>query len=423
MTRRTPRRAAVGAEGARSGLAVAYLRWAFARALLARGYWSTTAVYLVVVARLEPFELVLIGVFQSATALVAEVPAGVFADTVGRRTTLTVAHLATGVGMAMAGLVTAFPLLVVSQCLWGIGWALASGADVAWLTDELGDSATVDRTMVAQTRWELVGSPLGMIVFAALAAVTTLSGGIVTAGVSMAALGLAVARWPEAGFEPTRAHQPMLRSALTTFRAGANAAMTDAVTRATLIATAFVFGGVQALGRLREQRLLKVGIPTHPDPVVWFAALGVIAFLLGALAHRQLERSIANQDTPRLAYASAALTGAMGLTVVAHVGNLVPAAAGVIVVMGVADPVIRTTASVVVNRRTSGPVRATVQSLLWQSGHLGVIVFGLTLAALAAVSPAASLSTAAALLATAALLVARTRDRPTTSTNVEKTHP
>ncbi len=79
-----------------------YLRWAFARAVLARGYWSTTAVYLVVVAQLAPFQLVLIGVFQSVTALLAEVPAGVLANTVGRRATLVVAHLATALGMVMA---------------------------------------------------------------------------------------------------------------------------------------------------------------------------------------------------------------------------------------------------------------------------------------------------------------------------------
>ena len=37
----------------------------------------------------------------------------------------------------MAGLVTTFPALALSQMLAGTGWAFSSGADVAWITDEL----------------------------------------------------------------------------------------------------------------------------------------------------------------------------------------------------------------------------------------------------------------------------------------------
>ena len=56
--------------------ATAFLRWTFIRAVLARGYWLTTALYLVVVAHLTPFELVMIGTFQAITVVVAEIPAG-----------------------------------------------------------------------------------------------------------------------------------------------------------------------------------------------------------------------------------------------------------------------------------------------------------------------------------------------------------
>ncbi len=35
----------------------------------------------------------------------------------------------------MTGVVTAFPLLLATQALWGLGWGFSSGADVAWITD------------------------------------------------------------------------------------------------------------------------------------------------------------------------------------------------------------------------------------------------------------------------------------------------
>jgi MFS transporter, DHA3 family, tetracycline resistance protein len=112
---------------------------------------------------------VLIGTFQGASVVVAELPAGVLADTVSRRLALVVAHVASGSGMAMAAFVTDFPLLVVANCLWGIGWAFASGADVAWITDELDDGARIDRVLAAQGRWDLLGNPVGVACFGALA--------------------------------------------------------------------------------------------------------------------------------------------------------------------------------------------------------------------------------------------------------------
>jgi len=50
-------------------LDVAYVRWNWARAVLHRGWWLVTAVYLVVDAHLLASRLVLIGVVQAAVAI------------------------------------------------------------------------------------------------------------------------------------------------------------------------------------------------------------------------------------------------------------------------------------------------------------------------------------------------------------------
>ena len=165
---------------------------------LARGYWLAAALYLVVVAHLTPAQLILIGTFQGITVLVTEIPSGVLADIVSRRLCLVVGHIVMGSGMAMAGLVTSFPILVLSQCLWGLGWALSSGADVAWLTEELDRPDIIDRVLIAQGRWGLTGAAVGIVTFGGLAWATTLSTAIVVSGAAMVALGVAtVARWPE----------------------------------------------------------------------------------------------------------------------------------------------------------------------------------------------------------------------------------
>src|SRR5687768_9927979 len=168
----------------RSTLATAYLRWAFLRAALARGWWLVAALHLVVVADLSPSQLVLVGVFQGLVVVVAEVPAGVLADAVSRRLALVVAHVVMGAGMAMTGLVTTYWLLVVSQCLWGLGWAISSGADVAWITDELDRPDLIDRVLTAQGRFDMIGAAAGIVVFGALGWATGFPVAIVVAGTS-----------------------------------------------------------------------------------------------------------------------------------------------------------------------------------------------------------------------------------------------
>ena len=73
--------------------------------------------------------------------------------------------------------VAAFPLLVVSNCLWGLGWALSSGADVAWITDELDQPDAIDRILAAQARRGLLGTATGIVAFGALAWAAARRGG------------------------------------------------------------------------------------------------------------------------------------------------------------------------------------------------------------------------------------------------------
>jgi len=120
-----------------SDVAAVFLRWVFLRAIFHRGWWLVTSLYLVAVAELSALQLVMLGTAQNLTALVLEVPTGVVADTFSRKTSIVVAHLLMGAGMLATGLVTAFPALVLTQMVWGLAWTFSSGADVAWLSDEL----------------------------------------------------------------------------------------------------------------------------------------------------------------------------------------------------------------------------------------------------------------------------------------------
>jgi hypothetical protein len=391
-----------------SDLSTAYLRWALIRAALARGWWLATALYLVVVADLSPSQLLLIGVFQGITVVVAEVPAGVLADAASRRAALVVAHVAMGAGMALTGLVTSFSLLVASQCLWGLGWAIASGADVAWITDELDRPDLIDRVLTAQGRSELVGGAVGIVGFGALAWATTLAVAIVVAGGSMIGLGLGVvARWPEARRPSRHVGRPWAASAAV-LRQGIAVARADRVIVVVLVATLLVNGGAEGFGRLFERHLLALGMPVEPAPVVWFAALALVASGLGAVTLRLVEARIDGDGVARRSYVAAGAVGAAGLVVFALAPDAGWAVAGALLVRGLSWPTVRVASTILVNRQAPGAARATVHSMLSQAENLGEIVFGLALAGLAgATSSTVMLLASATLVAAAGTVVSR----------------
>ena len=96
-----------------------------------------------IVVRLDPtpFQLLMLGTVLEGTYLLFEVPTGVVADTMGRRISVVIGVLGTGVAFVVLGVADSFAIAVVSQVMFGIFATFQSGADVAWLTDEIGEEA------------------------------------------------------------------------------------------------------------------------------------------------------------------------------------------------------------------------------------------------------------------------------------------
>jgi hypothetical protein len=183
--------------------ALAFFRWSFVRGFCARGWALVTSVYLVLVARLEPAELVLLGTGAALVVFVAEIPAGVFADVVSRQWSIAVGHVVSAVGMVLTGLTTNFVILFGAQALWALGWAFTGGADVAWITDELDRPHLIDRVLAARARWELTGAALGLAVAGLVAAAAGLAAAVLALGTGLGLLAAYVlAAFPETAFRP-----------------------------------------------------------------------------------------------------------------------------------------------------------------------------------------------------------------------------
>ncbi|MBM7787756.1 MFS transporter [Tenggerimyces flavus] len=443
-------------------LVAVYLRWIFARAVLHRGWWLVTSVYLVVESGLSPAELVFIGVAQGVISLLFEVPAGVIADTVSRRTSLIVSHVLMGTAMLATGLVTDFWLIVATQMLWGLSWTFASGADVAWLTDELdgaygdhshrsaaggltgigsrcsdvagGPAATdgpsagggrprppeaatperggwpsVSTVLVRAGRAELIGSAVGLVVIGGLGSLLPRGIAMVIAGGAMLALGLyVVLRFGERNFTPATerrwaASWQILRDGIKLVRAS----------RAILVmfAATFLVNGADNTARLFQKRLVDLGFPS--SPVLWFTLLGVLTLLVGSLVLRLVEGRVDTAGGAVRCYALACAAGVVGFAAFAFVPEELSGSAAFILVAGIAMPMTRVIGVIWVNRETTGNVRATVHSFLAQAEYLGEIVVGFGIAAVARFAglPAALVVSAAVIVVTIGV-ISRARTQP-----------
>jgi MFS family permease len=393
-------------------VAAIFLRWTFIRAVFHRGYVLVALLYFVVDAHLSASQLTLLATAMSITQGFANIPAGAWADAIGRRWPLAIGHLFLAGGMIMTGLVVAFPLIVVTQILWGLGWAFSEGADVAWLTDELDRPDRIDLVLTTRARLDLLGAAIGMVAFGVLASVAGFTTALVVSGAGIAALGLYVtAQFDERNFTPVR--ERGWKASLSIWRRGLVLAFRDHEILLVFVAT-MIINAAAIAGWLFLKQLVNLGVPN--EPVLWWTAIEILSFACGAVVLRLVEPRINRVGAARRIYALACLIGVLGMAVVAYASDALIAAIGILLVSGIAFNVTRPVSVVWVNRRTTSEVRATVHSCLSQAESIGEIFGGFALTLLAesgGVSVALVASGALIALAGIAVAVSRADRAPT----------
>ncbi|HET8907366.1 MAG TPA: MFS transporter [Ktedonobacterales bacterium] len=383
-----------------------FVRWLGLRGLLNRGYVLTSGLYFVITGHLSASQLVWLGTGMSLALLFADIPAGVLADSISRKWTLVIGQLLLATAMVLTGLVTTFSLLVLSQVVWGLGWAFLNGADVAWLNDELNDPHRIARVLTASARWGVAGRAVGMLTFGLLGWATNLATAIIVAGVAMALLAIFVAvRFTERNFTPKRVQR--WETALEIFRRGISLARRDQEILLVFVAT-LALNSATMVAWLFPRQLINLGFPSNP--ILWYTAIGILSAALGVMALSIVEARIDGVGVARRYYAFACLIGVLGLVALAVAPVALIGGVGVLLLNGITDSVTRPISVVWVNRRTTSDVRATVHSFLSQAESMGEICGGFLLAALAQVRGiSVTLLAAGAVLALTGIVVAWSR--------------
>lgn len=366
-----------------SSVSTLYSTWYFIRSFLHRGWWLVTSLYLVTEAGLSPFELVFLGTAQGLTVIAAEVPAGVFADAYSRKWSLVLAHTLMGMAMFSTGLVLSFPALVITQMIWGLSWTFSSGADVAWITDELNDPEKTTTVLIDAAKWGHAGSALGIVVLGALAWYTSLTTAIVAAGLGMCGLGALVSLlFVEHNFRRASAVR-LLAASIHTLKQGLFRLRAHRVLVHILLYTFLLNGADEAFGRLYVKHLAGIGFPDPAAPIVWLSLLAIASLITSIVALNMVNRFLAGREHHARAYSVACGTGAFGFVLLSISYGFEFAAVAVIIIAGMAMSVMRTISIIWANKNATSDVRATIQSFLSLAENLGEVTLGFCLALIA----------------------------------------
>jgi DHA3 family tetracycline resistance protein-like MFS transporter len=372
------------------------------------------SVYLVSELHLSPLQLVLMGTAMEGAVFLCEIPTGVVADTYSRRLSLIVGYLGMGAAWLAVGLVSAPWLIIALWAGWGFFYTFTSGAEEAWITDEVG-AENVTTVFLRGARFGQAGAVVGLVLQVA-AGLYSLRTGVILGGAFTIACGLgAILFMPETGFRrlPRSERASALTELRTTALAGARYAWAAPVI--VLLAGAELFMGAssEAFDRLKEAHFLRdVGLPAvgSLDPVVWFGIFWLAGMILNIAATgsliRQVERG-GRRSIARFLFGFTvlelgamlvfALTGSTWLAI----GGLL----GVFFARNMASPLYTTWLN---QQITDSSVRATVLSISGQSNAIGQAAGGPVLGGIGNVwGIRAALATGALAIAPALGLYAR----------------
>lgn len=338
-------------------------------------------------AGLNPFQLVVVGAVLEAACFLTEIPTGVVADMYSRKLSLVLGLVIMGVGIAIEGSFASFIPILFAQVIWGMGATFLSGADVAWLSDEIGTENVAPVLLRGGQVYQLA-SIAGIVVSVVLAN-QSLHLPVVASGVGLILLGLLMVGIMRETHKPaSQTHGPIWQAYGQQVKRGAHFLFRQSALLPLVIVV--WLGGLynEGIDRLWVYRITEdLGLPAFlgQSPLYWFAAIQIVLLLLNFMVLRMLESRLGQWSERRqytvlilnnlilgLALATFALAGGLALALGAYWLLMVSRASG--------DPI----ATILVNNRIQDSnIRATVHSMKGLADQCGQILGGLCIGVIA----------------------------------------
>jgi DHA3 family tetracycline resistance protein-like MFS transporter len=381
---------------------------------------------------MSPLQLVLVGTAIELTCFLFEVPTGIVADTYSRKWSVLIGGFLVGVCYIITGLAPFFVAIIIAEVIRGIGATFESGADEAWITDEVG-ADNVGALFLRVGQVAPIFNLIGVLVSVLLASRFGYAVPILIGALMMIALAaFSMFAMPEKGFVrapvETRHGASLPQRMFGTFKAGALAIRTTPVLLLLVLMEVFIGTSSEGFDRLNEaQYLVTLGLPplTLPvvgtlDPIAWFALFNIVWTILGVTVLEMARRRVTFEDHSKVAKAMFAFNAVIIVATLgfALAGNFV-VAFGMELIRGVTYSLLRPIAATWMNQSISDSrIRATVLSMNGQANALGQIFGGPGIGWIGnAFGIRAAIAAAGLLLTPALVLIARSLRKPALDAN------
>ena len=336
---------------------------------------TLSSIYLILDVGLSPLQLVLVGSVLEGTVLLFEVPTGVVADAVSRRLSVLIGVFLTGAGFLLYA-IPSFPVVLLGQVVWGLGATFVSGANVAWMVDEVGEADAKPLLLRAAQRAQ-VAQFFGIVAGVCLGAIA-LPLPVAAGGVVYLLLGLWLLRAMEEHRPPNADPGATLRTSVhATLGAAVDAVHLRPVLLLVLAVAALHGASTEGFDRLWELQLLReVDLPEVGvfGITPWFGLLRAVGLLIAIAATAFVTRRLRGRSDDAAVRALWITAGLFVLTMGAYaladrLWLLVVAYWAIVAVRGVHTPLF----TAWVNTGLASASRATVNSAGAQADALGQV--------------------------------------------------
>ena len=243
--------------------------------------FTLNAIYYVSQVGLNPLQLILLGTIMELAVLLFEIPTGLIADIFGRKKSIIIGTLIIGSAHLLEGTIPTFWAVAIGAALWGIGWTFISGAETAWIADEM-ENKDLDSTLLNGAKYSSLGSFLGILTSVVIAVIFTVQIAIILAGVFLIVLAIlsskmivetkfiTIARDDSSNFEQMKG---ALRGSLTIIKS-------NKILLSLAVITLFMGLASEGFDRLWGAHFIEGFKMNEEESVYWFGAFYAIAFLL-----------------------------------------------------------------------------------------------------------------------------------------------
>lgn len=359
---------------------IIYLLLGFAGSLIFAMLSTIEIVYQVEAAKLNPFQIVLVGAVLEITTFFCEIPTGIIADMYSRRLSIVIGYCLLGLGFLVEGLLPYLSTILLAQVIWGIGFTFTSGAEEAWIAGEVGDE-NIGPVYMRGSQMAQFGAILGTLISVGLANFQ-LSLPIIVSGVAFLILSLALGIvMPEEKFQPRSQEERNSWEILNdTFQRSWKHIRTSSILLIIISITAFYGASSEGFTRLWTVEFLSgFTFPTldHLKPVVWFGIFQIGTMILSIVGTEIVKRILHVKNNEFVARVQFILNVLMILSVVVFglAQNFVLALVafwGTSMLLQISRPIYRAW----LTSHTDSNVRATLLSASSQVNSFGRILGG-----------------------------------------------